>query len=265
MSLEKLTPLNAFERLRPDFIVSPWLALGATDSAHEVFFGTDGDKTVGVKTFLGNDSRGSANKLSPFDRAEHEMDMLKSIRRLGFYTLTPIRIIETNKGNMAFLMTAYEPNLTTMSTVVQDSSEARTKSCAKRLISTSKILGELHALGVSHGDSQIKNFGIAPAHPGIMVFDLEKGGTDMLGHFKNSPFLHDLESLVQSLAHKSYGGENTEVANSIIYDQVIEPYVDVIKQKLKKTAQEIGATALITHYEKHQELHDKGLRHHRNV
>lgn len=263
MSPDKLSPMQAFMRLRPEFIVSPGLSLGATDSAHEVFFGNDGDVTVGVKAFTGADYKSSGNKMSPYDRAEHEMEMLLTIKKLGFYTLKPLRIVETHKGDMAFLITNYEQNLTTMSTVVQDSSEARAKSRVRRLNKTAKTLGELHTLGISHGDSQIKNFGIAPSHPGIMVFDLEKGGTDDEGHFKSSPYLHDLESLVQSLAHKSYGGENTDVANYTIHEQVIEPYIDVIKQKFKGLAQEIGTTALITHYDKHQELHANGSRRHK--
>lgn len=258
MSPQKLSPLESFINIRPEFDYLPGLALGATDSAHEVFFGNDGDTRVGVKAFIDNESRGGGNRLSPLDRAEHEMEMLKIVKKLGFYTLKPLRILETSRGDMAFLLTRYEPNLTTMSTIVQNNSMPE-QSRIKRLVNTSKTLAELHALGLSHGDSQIKNFGVAPSHPGIMVFDFEKGGTDDTGHVKSSPYLHDLESLVQSLAHKSYGGEHTGVANEIIFSQVIEPYIEIAKHKIKDEAEKIGLTALDTHYNKHQELHSKKL------
>lgn len=259
MSPQKLSPLESFMKIRPEFDYVPGLALGATDSAHEVFFGTDGDYTVGVKAFVDSESKGSSSKLSPMDRAEHEKEMLDVVRKLGFYTLKPLRILETGRGDMAFLLTQYEPNLTTMSTVVQNSTIPES-SRVKKLKSTSKTLAELHILGISHGDSQIKNFGIAPAHPGIMVFDFEKGGTDEMGHVKTAPFLHDLESLVQSLAHKSYGGEHTGVANEIIFEQVIEPYISIAKQKFKDEAEAIGFKALDTHHGKHQDLHSIGCK-----
>lgn len=259
MSPERLTPLQAFIKLRPEFDHLPGLALGATDSAHEVFFGIDGEQKVGVKAFIDNEGRTSSNRMSPSDRAEHEKEMLERVRKLGFYTLKPLRVVESARGNMAFLVTSYEPNLTTMSTVVQDSSEAREKSRTKRLISTARTLGELHIFGISHGDSQIKNFAICPSYPGVMVFDFEKGGTDNDGHIKSSPYLHDLESLVQSLAHKSYGGEHTGRANELVYDHVIEPYIDTVKHTFRDDIEEMRSQAIDTHYDKHKELHSSGF------
>lgn len=256
MASEKITALQAFMKVRPEFEYIPGLALGATDSAHEVFFGNDGDNTVGVKAFIDKETRSSANKWSPADRAEHEKNMLERVKKLGFYTLKPLRIVETTRGDMAFLLTQYEPNLTTMSAVVQ-SSAIPESSRAKKLKSTAKTLGELHVLGVTHGDSQIKNFGISPSHPGMMVFDFEKGGTNDIGHIKSEPFMHDLESLVQSLAHKSYGGEHTGNANDIVYAQVIEPYIDTVKLAFRDVVDDMCAQAIDTHFYKHQELHQK--------
>jgi len=225
------------------------LELGATDSAHEVFFAHDAKRTVAVKPYKQSKKH---EEISPVARAEHEFEMLKRIRDLGFTTLSPVKIDQTRDGTIAYLLTDYVPNLRTMSSIVQQRSQV-VPSLLKR---TAETLGALHSYGYSHGDAQVKNFGITPADKGrIAVFDPEKGGSDTIGHVKSDPFQHDLDSLVQSLAHKSYGGPNTEQAAETVLRDVIWPYEAVAAQGLGlEKAQEIGSRALNTHMDKHSEL-----------
>lgn len=229
------------------FTPMPGLGLGATDSAHGVFFGRLKNDRVAVKHYGGENAVG---------RAEHEATVLEFIANLGFLTLSPLRVIGFNDDVDAYLITEYEEDLTTMSAIVQRRNEF-TSSQVKR---TAETLGELHAQGVTHGDSQIKNFGLKRNMKGIMVFDFENGGHEELGgHKKNQPHQHDLNSLVQSLAHKTYGGLNQSVATERIYEDVIEPYMTVAPRGLgAERVDVIAMNSLDKFIAKHEELHGLG-------
>lgn len=233
-----------FFGLKPQFSHMPGLVLGATDSAHQVFFGRDGNNVVAVKPYRGKDAA---------DRAEYEMTMLREVAALGFLTLKPVRVEDTKTGLVAFLLTEYVPNLTTMSAVAQ-----RRIGAPLQLRRTAETLGQLHAAGISHGDAQAKNFGIIPTvEDQIAVFDLEKGGSSERGsHHKTDPFTHDLESLVQSLAHKAYGGTNTDMAADQVLGDVIEPYIPMAAQGLGlEKAQEVAVNALNAHVNTNDRLY----------
>lgn len=237
-------PQESFFRSNTTYTHMPGLELGATDSAHQVFFGRDKNNVVAIKPYIGPQST---------ERASHEEKMLRTIKDLGFLTLEPVCIITTRNGDVAYLLTKYMPNLTTMSSIVQK----QTPQVSRLLQATSSTLGAVHAEGVSLGDAQIKNFGVNPEYKRqIAVFDPEKGGTDAIGHKKGDPFLHDVESLVQSLAHKAYGGVITDIAAEKIMNEVIVPYQTVASKGLgSSVAEEIGYRALETHINKHAELH----------
>ncbi|MDQ2973654.1 MAG: lipopolysaccharide kinase InaA family protein [bacterium] len=238
-------PQKVFFGLDRSFTHMPGLNLGATDSAHQVFFGRYGDRVVAVKPF--NNKNGKL----PAEKAEHEMFMLKTIRGLGFLTLNPLRVKEDRAGTMAFLLTDYVPDLVSMSAIAQ----SRNPAVPEQLRRTAKTLAKLHSEGISHGDAQIKNFGLIPRERGkIAVIDPEKGGTNLIGHHKNDPFVHDVESLVQSLAHKAYGGRDTDQAGLRVLSDVIEPYITTAEALGVPNAIDIGERAFATHLDKHNEL-----------
>jgi hypothetical protein len=238
-------PVKSFLDTRRNYELMPWLSLGATDSAHQVFFAANGKGPVAVKAYTGDKA---------VARAEHEKRMLHIIKGLGFLTLSPVGIEVNRDGGAAFLLTKYVPNLRSMSSVVQD----RSGEVQKQVQRTAATLGALHGLGVSHGDSQIKNFIIDPREKKrILVPDPEKGGTEVIGHFKLNPYQHDLDSLVQSLAYKRYGGRNPNMAGDKIIEDVIEPYVHSAEQAGARhfDPHAIGETGLLTFLDKHTDLH----------
>lgn len=247
---KKVCPESIFFGLNPSFNHMPGLTLGATDSAHQVFFGRDGSRLVAVKPYTGE---------SPKQKAKHEYDMLKKIDSIGFLTLNPVKIVSAKDGSVAYLLTDYTPNLTTMSSLVQKS---RNNQFTPLLLGrTAETLARLHTSGISHGDAQIKNFGIVPTQKNsIAVFDLEKAGSDTDGHTKSSPYQHDLDSLVQSLAYKAYGGIKTAHASDVVYEQVIEPYAKAVEPFLgSMQAEKMALHAIDTHHEKHSQLHSYKL------
>ena len=237
-------PVKSFIASRPHYEIKPWLSLGAMDSAHQVFFAANGKGTVAVKAYTGD-------KALP--RAEHEEKMLHIIKNAGFLTLSPMGIEVNRGGEAAFLLTRYIPDLSSMSAIVQ----SRKGDVRGQLKRTAATLGSLGASGISHGDAQIKNFIVNPTDKRrVLVADPEKGGSANTGHFKNNPFQHDLDSLVQSLAYKGYGGRNSNMAGDMIIEDVISPYVMAAEQVGSPyfNPHTIGETALITFLDKHQDL-----------
>jgi Ser/Thr protein kinase RdoA (MazF antagonist) len=238
------SPPELFFPERPNYRELPWLTLGATDSAHKVFFVSNGNGPLAVKAYVGEKARA---------RATHEKNMLNLIREAGFLTLTPTGVQENRDGSAAFLLTQYVPDLSSMSSVVQN----RSHDVAQQVRRTAATLGGYNGLGLSHGDAQIKNFVIDPrAKRHIMVIDPEKGGSQEFGHIKNDPFQHDLDSLVQSLAYKGYGGKNPNQAGDKIIEDVITPYV-LGAEKVGTSGfdpHQIGETALITFLDKHSDV-----------
>lgn len=235
---------EAFAQLGGPFSHLPGLELGATNSAHEVFFGRYGKEVVAVKPYVGDNAPG---------RARHEQLMLQLIRAAGFLSLQPVKVLVGKGERDAFLLTKYVPNLTSMAAVVQSRGDA-----GKLVHRTAKTIAELHREGISHGDAQIKNFALFPqVTDRIAVIDPEKGGTDEGGHYKGSPYLHDLESYVQSLAYSGYGGPNPNQAGDTILQDVIEPYVEIGEASGVPDAHSNGERALFTFLDKHNAIHTK--------
>lgn len=236
---------KAFFDVRPGYDELPWAGLGATDSGHQVFFASNGKKRLAIKPYW---------KESPLARAHREAEMLRVIRKAGFLTFTPEAPIESKDGRIAFLPTVYVPNLRSMSSVV--SGGAHNSGVAQQVSRTARTLGQLHAKGISHGDAQIKNFMVDPNDKKrILVPDPERGGTEEFGHPKNDPYQHDIDSLVQSLAYKRYGGTQTDAAGDVIIQDVLEPYYETISGASHLATSVLGETALSTFLTKHSELY----------
>ncbi len=213
---------SIFSNHYKSFVPLPGHQLGATDSAHGVFFGRAGKHTVAIKPFSGEDALASA---------EHEYGMLETVRNLGFQTLKPMRVVNTANA-LAFLLTEYQENLTTLSTVLPRDNHSTTK----LLQTASKHLGEIHAAHVTHGDAQTKNHGIDSTEK-PMLFDFERGGSDTIGHVRSDPYAHDMRSLMQSLAYARYGGPHVETAAERVFEDVVEPYVSSIGSETYSTGQ----------------------------
>lgn len=224
---------------------------GATDSAHEVFFGRLGGKEVVVKPH------------DVEDRAIHEAKMLKVAAGLGFTAVKPLKIMPDYKASGAYLVTERMPSLVSAASLPFEGSTRRLADTFNIVHDVAETMADMHATGLSHGDAQIKNFGLKgdvlnprTRRPQIAVYDLEKGGTDQIGHVKNDPYGHDLSSLTQSLAYKGYGGEDMDVAAAAIEQSVLEPYYDrVTDMGMSPTiANEVVTTAYTKFLDKRSQI-----------
>ena len=226
----------------PNAVPLPGLKLGATDSAHNVFFGRKGHRTVAIKPYSGR---------NPESSAKHERQMLEIIRCAGFATLTPIEVQVGKDGVFSYLLTQHESGLTTVSTIVQD----RGVNVDATLQETARTLARAHSAGISHGDAQAKNFAIKIGQEGVMIIDPEKGGTDDIGHIKTAPMQHDIDSMVQSLAHLGYGGRNVDIAGDRVMANVLDPYYTEASRVMSTAqAESLTMQALDTFMEKRDQL-----------
>lgn len=193
------------------FVPRPGVQLGAVDSVHEVFFGRLGDKDVVVKPHT--------NELT----ARHEEQMLRIALRSGIRAVKAVGVYVDNSD--AYLVTHHEPLISAagLPLAKRDNLEV-----ARSVSDVARALAEMHGKGMSHGDAQIKNFGLVrdltTDRPPIITYDFEKAGTDTVGHVKTDPFGHDVDSLAQSLAYKGFGGSDLDLAAGHLEEFVLEPY-----------------------------------------
>jgi hypothetical protein len=231
-----------------DFTIRPDGELGAVDTAHGVFFGRYKGREVAVKAH--------ANE----GNATHEADMLKTIAAIGITAVNPYRVIPS-RTEEAFLVTD-RMNLASGASLPFSGQGRRSESAFASASDIARTLGKLHGNGITHGDAQIKNFGLhretidfTTNRPAVVVYDPEKGGTDAIGHGKSRPYDHDLASLPQSLAYKSLGGHNLDSAVDTLEQFVLTPYEEASTMTGLDTH---VATSAVNHaFDKFVEVRDK--------
>jgi hypothetical protein len=76
-----------FKQRYPSFTPLPGLGLGATDSAHGVFFGRVKNDRVAVKHYSGDKA---------VEKAEHETAMLERVKLVGFTAVKPLAVVNFN-------------------------------------------------------------------------------------------------------------------------------------------------------------------------
>ncbi|HZP55226.1 MAG TPA: lipopolysaccharide kinase InaA family protein [Candidatus Saccharimonadales bacterium] len=221
-----------------DFIPDRSRLIGASDTAHQVSFGKHYDsangewREVAAKPFLGPRAA---------EKAKNETRLTAVLRDLGFRTLSPVLVAEGD--GVAILLTNYVPGLIGANALPLEAhpSTALGESVGETAASIAATLGRLHASHVTHGDAQIKNFGLkthGPAGQEPIVMDLEKAT-----HHKNTNPAHrekaeyyfnratqgDLRVLSDSMGFRSYGGRGIRRARKHFTDTIIEPYQETVR------------------------------------
>lgn len=212
--------------LGDEFIINPELRKGSTDSAHGVVFGHHeqyGD--VAAKTFAG---------LHASERARNEEDMMKAISDMGFISLKPIVVVESEDLTMrAVLLTEYEEGLDSLNTFSLDAAPSTPEGAAIEgaVSNIAYELGALHGQNVSHGDPQTKNFAYKRGGEGKpVIYDLEGSQkhstrTDRGAELFRNRAIGDLDRFTRSLGRRQFGGASDEQAKKHFGETVVEPYL----------------------------------------
>src|SRR3989338_5843247 len=137
-----LSALRLYEQISPRFSHLPPFVLGATSSAHNVFFGRENGREVAVKPF---------RKGNVSERAEHEERMYQIVRELGFRTLRRVMVKKHPSDEIAYLLTEYEPRLISLASLVNsDPGFAGSQIVKATVRQAAATLGTLHRHGISH-------------------------------------------------------------------------------------------------------------------
>ncbi len=174
-----------------EFEPSPNKSQGSTDSLHGVIFGN-------LHTY--NDSIPVAVK--PYDNgkaaAVREHVAYEFMKNEGFESFTPLGVVSSNQK--AFLVTAIEPSLKTFDNMRWSPRALKEgdmgEEQVKLLGMAGKELGQMHAQGITHGDSQPKN--VAVSERGkvgfidleTMRYDPDGIGTEPMGRRVNDDLLN---------------------------------------------------------------------------
>ncbi len=117
---------------------------GATDSAHNVFFGSIEEMEVAVKPF---------EKLGERERAWREAEMMEKLVEQGFDTFKPVGVYEGVRA--AYLVTEFMPDISTMNQIGWEKSADPYIYKSRHLPllrSFGKFVGTLHSAGLVHAD-----------------------------------------------------------------------------------------------------------------
>ena len=129
------------------FVPDPNIALGDTDSAHQVLFGhLEGIGQVAVKPF------------TKVGRAEGERSRLEAVAERGFDAIEPIDVVRG--GLSAYLISERRPGLTHLGQVDWSANIATPRLhnvLTPTIHDVASQMASLNNAGITHGDLQAKN------------------------------------------------------------------------------------------------------------
>ncbi|HUC89718.1 MAG TPA: lipopolysaccharide kinase InaA family protein [Patescibacteria group bacterium] len=207
-------------------------ALGATDSAHDVFFARSESRrdlpmpeAVAIKRFRRHES------------AAKELANLREVQNRGLRTVEPVYEGIYQIGDMGdVLITAHIPRFTTMNQVGWHDHQAGQEGyqeLASMLRAIGAFTGRMQGAGVIHNDWQLKNVGQV-ADGEFVVFDVEgarffdPNSEDELETVEFSGnCLEDMSKLIGSLINNRFlATASPELFEQEIADNLIAPYLE---------------------------------------
>lgn len=203
--------------------------IGASDSAHQAVFGTYQGQEVVVKPFR--------SKFA-WQKAHNEELVTQKAHKLGFDTVEPIKVIDLRRQRAALFISKYIPDVIGAHTLnyERDPESGEGKALTRPVSSIASSLGELHGRGLTHGDSQLKNFGFRAAdsfraeQAEPVMFDFESGMMHGMKGIGREMYVakacEDVGRLLVSLGDRQYGGRQTNDASELVRETVMQPYMD---------------------------------------
>ena len=152
------------------FVENPYLRLGDADSGHGVIFGLL--CPYGAVALKPHETIG---------RAKHEQEVMDYAKGQGLDSLDTLDL--ATQGIYVYLITRYRPELRHLGQFDWNenvTSKRLRKVVAPTLHFAADFAGQIHSLGITHGDYQVKN--IALSRDGAPVFsDVENGQIRLKG------------------------------------------------------------------------------------
>lgn len=204
-------------------------ALGAKDSAHDVFFLQTPQKTKhGGVAF-------ACKRFRRLESAEHELDSIAQAQQRGFQTMDPVRDgIYPIEDIGHVLVTRHVPRFTTMNYLGWRNTYVGLSDYKRRMATPLQRIGRfaagMHSSGILHGDFQLKN--IAQDHLGeFILFDMEDavfaepeevGTTDFVSYVGQ-----DVSVLVSSLVDRGFLWSSTDkLFEQEVTENLFDPYLE---------------------------------------
>lgn len=215
---------------RRDLAVDLTQALGAKDSAHDVFFVKTPDKdTTGQRETF------ACKRFRRLESAEHELMAMSESRKRGFKTLEPVgEGIYTVSDLGHVLVTRNMPRFTTMNYLgwrdAHVGQEDYQRKIAQPLQRIGGFIGTMHSSGIVHRDLQLKN--LATDRIGTFVlFDQEDAFFQDLSNLSDFRYTgmmgDDLSVAMRSLACRGYLWDSTDTLfEREITTNCLDPYLD---------------------------------------
>ncbi|MGH7234677.1 MAG: hypothetical protein ACREF7_04530 [Candidatus Saccharimonadales bacterium] len=153
------------------FDENPYLALGDSDSGHGVMFGK-------LKPY-------GQVAIKPYEtvgRARHELEVMDYASKLGLDTLEPLEL--STQGRHVYLITRYRPDLRHLGQLdwnANVASRSLTRVIKPTLHFAADFAGQVHSLGITHGDYQPKNTARTREGGGVLA-DVENGQIRLKGN-----------------------------------------------------------------------------------
>jgi hypothetical protein len=210
-------------------------ALGAKDSAHDVFFvqtpvrDTDGKRAIFA-----------CKRFRDFEGAGREIDGMIEAQKRGFITPQQTQGGMFSIPDIGFVVvTDYIPRFTTMNYLGWRDHYAGQpnyeRKLAKPLQAMGKYVGEMHSAGIIHGDLQAKN--IARNGQGeFVLFDTEGTTFSSIDQMDDVDYIShagkDLTVLIGSLVNRGYLWNSTDsIFESEIQANLLDPYMTAVADK----------------------------------
>jgi len=220
--------LNAYTKGQT-LVVNQAQSLGASDSAHDVFF-------------IQPELRDRANKRLIFgckrfrrlESAEHELGSMRIAQERGFTTLQPV-------GNGVFpieplghvLVTKHMPRLVTMNHLGWSDFFVGKEEYRRRIATPLQQIGaftaQMHSAGIIHGDFQLKNIGQGQSGDPVL-FDMEDAifrDEDSLDEIDFISYVgEEISVLVSSLVDRGFLWHSTDhVFREELTGNLMDPYL----------------------------------------
>lgn len=215
--------------------------IGASDSGHGVFFALDTQRDD-----QGNYQSYAIKRYGNPKKAEKEIDMLHKAAKRGLRTLQTVldEPLAVPGVSGASVVTLRIPSLGTMNSIPWSEYYAGQSSYESDIVpvikSIGRYIGSLHAMGMHHGDMQLKNIATVPLPPGnlppgnFVTFDLEnayfhpdKGNALRQTRFQNH-CMKDITTVIESFIQNGLlDSSSDKLFWQEIQKNLLGPYIEV--------------------------------------
>ena len=208
--------------------------IGASDSGHGVFFALDTQRDD-----QGNYQSYAIKRFGNSGKAREEIDILDEAAKRGLRTLQTVldEPLVAPGVSGASVVTIRIPSLGTMNSIVWSEYYAGQSSYESDIVpvmnSIGRYIGRLHAMGMHHGDMQLKNIATIPSGD-FVTFDLENAyfHPDKENALQQMDFqddcMKDITTVIESFIQNGFMASSSDkIFWQEIQKNLLGPYIEV--------------------------------------